>query len=146
VPSFQFRLAPVLRLRERVKEEKQFELRALHIERTQLEEEIGNLLARSESIGLAFAPTDGAVVTAAELQLIDDYAQLLDRQIARKRADLSSLRERMIKKQQEFTEAAREVKSLEVLRQRLAEKYRRAQNLEEQKFLDEIGQRKSVRH
>jgi len=45
----------------------------------------------------------------------------------------------------EVAEAAREVKTLELLRQRRAEKFRLWQNAEEQKFIDEIGQRKFTR-
>ena len=143
--SFQFRLAPLLRLRERIEEEKQFELRALHDERARLEEEIANLTARRESSAAAFTPPGGLIIAPVELQLLDEYAQLLDKQIERKQAALASLHERLAEKQQELTEAAREVKSLEILRQRLADKFRHAQNVAEQKFLDELGQRKFTR-
>jgi flagellar export protein FliJ len=58
---------------------------------------------------------------------------------------LVSFREKVQQKRQELTEAARDVKSLELLRQRLDEKRRRQQDAEEQKFIDEIGQRKFLR-
>jgi len=142
MPVFQFRLAPVLRLRERIKEEKEFELRALNLKRTRLEEEIRDLMARGESIGAAFAEAEGRLIEPSELKLQDEYARLLDKQVEGKSAALVSLRAPLTEKQQELIEAAREVKSLEILRERLAEKFRHGQNVEEQKFLDELGQRK----
>ena len=143
--TFHFRLAAVLRFRERIKEEKQFELRAVLLEQARLEEEIRSLESRLENVGAAASAPAGQIYAAFELKFQDDYAQLLDTCIEQKRAALNAFRETVRQKQQEVAEAAREVKTLELLRQRRAEKFRLWQNAEEQKFIDEIGQRKFTR-
>ena len=143
--SFQFRLAAVLRFRERIKEEKEFELRAVLLEQARLEEEIRALQARLENIGAEARAPEAPSYSAFELKFQDDYAQLLDKRIRQKRAALIVFLETVRQKQQELADAARQVKTLELLRERLAEKFRRWQNSEEQKFIDEIGQRKFTR-
>jgi flagellar export protein FliJ len=143
--SNRFPLAAVLRFRERIKEEKEFELRGLHLEQARMEEEIRALEAQLEGVGAVAATHEEQIFLPAELKLQDEYAQLLDRKIESKRAALVSFREKVLQKRQELTEAARDVKSLELLRQRLDEKRRRQQDAEEQKFIDEIGQRKFLR-
>jgi flagellar export protein FliJ len=134
-----------LRFRERIKEEKQFELHAVLLEQARLEEEIRSLESRLENVGVAASTPAGQTYAAFELKFQDDYAQLLDKLIEQKRAALNAFRETVRQKQQEVAEAAREVKTLELLRQRRAEKFRLWQNAEEQKFIDEIGQRKFTR-
>jgi len=143
--TFQFRLAAVLRFRERIKEEKQFELRAVLLEQARLEEELRSLESRLENVGAATSAPGDQIYAAFELKFQDDYAQLLDKLVEQKRAALSAFCETVRQKQQQLAEAAREVKTLELLRQRRAEKFRLWQNAEEQKFIDEIGQRKFTR-
>ena len=143
--TFQFRLAAVLRFRERIKEEKQFELRAVLLEQARLEEELRSLESRLENVGAATSAPGDQIYAAFELKFQDDYAQLLDKLVEQRRAALSAFCETVRQKQQQLAEAAREVKTLELLRQRRAEKFRLWQNAEEQKFIDEIGQRKFTR-
>ncbi len=143
--TFQFRLAAVLRFRERIKEEKQFELRAVLLEQARLEEELRSLESRLENVGAAASAPGDQIYAAFELKFQDDYAQLLDKLVEQRRAALSAFCETVRQKQQQLAEAAREVKTLELLRQRRAEKFRLWQNAEEQKFIDEIGQRKFTR-
>jgi flagellar export protein FliJ len=142
MPLFQFRLAPVLRLRERIREEKEAELRAINLERAQREREIAALVSELDRLGTDLDGQTGLTISPIELKLRDEYAQLLIARIERKERDLKALAQQATCKQQELTEAMREVKSLEILRQRLAEQFRREQTAAEQKFLDEIGQRR----
>jgi flagellar export protein FliJ len=69
----------------------------------------------------------------------------LTRRIAIKRAELGPIDIAIAAKREELVEALRSVKSLEQLRQRWAEKFRREQDAQEQKQADEVGQRKFVR-
>ena len=132
----------MLRLRERTQEEKESELRALNLERARREAEIAALSAEFDRLDADLSALTGLAVSPIDLKLRDEYAQLLIAGIERKQRDLAALGEQAARKQQELIEAMRGVKSLEILRHRLAEKFRREQNVAEQKFLDEIGQRK----
>lgn len=145
MPVFEFRLAPVLRLRERVQEEKEAELRALNLERAQRESEIAALTAELDRLSTDLGTQIGLIISPIELKLQGEYAQLLSATIERREQALKVLAEQAARKRQELTEAMRDVKSLEILRQRLAEQFRREQNAAEQKFLDELGQRNFAR-
>ena len=135
----------MLRLRERTQEEKESELRALNLERAQRETEIAALSADFDRLDADLGGQVGLTISPIDLKLRDEYAQSLIAGIERKQRDLAALGEQAARKQQELTEAMRDVKSLEILRQRLAEKFRREQNVAEQKFLDELGQRRFAR-
>ena len=131
----------MLRLRERIQEEKELELRALNLDYARRDREIGALEAELDGIGADAGMEQGQIILPIELQLKDEYAQLLARRIDRRRRELAAVAEQRAAKQQELTEAARQVKSLDLLRQRDAENFRHEENRAEQKFLDEIGQR-----
>ena len=146
LPSFKFRLAAVLRLRERVQEEKELELSALNSDYARREREMSALEAELGGIGADAGMEQGQIILPIELQLKDGYAQSLARRIDQRRRELAAVVEQRAAKQQELTEAARQVKSLDRLRQRAAENFRHEENRAEQKFLDEIGQRKGRLH
>jgi flagellar export protein FliJ len=143
--EFQFRLAPVLRFRERGKEEKQWELGLLFDARAQKAQEIAEIeqeQLRAESIDTA---VDGAILTAVTLARQAAYIDTLGRRAQLKRGELGPIDSAIASKREELVEALRSVKSLEQLRQRWAEKFRREQNAQEQKQADEVGRRKFTR-
>lgn len=140
--TFKFRLAAVLRLRERIQEEKELELRALNLEYGRRVGEIVKLEAQLDAVGADASDEPEKIISPIELQLQDQYAQRLSRLIEQRRRELVALEEPRRIKQQELADAARDVKSLDLLRQRAAEKFRAEENRAEQKFLDEIGQRR----
>jgi len=146
LPVFKFRLAAVLRLRERVQEEKEFALRSLNLEHARCQRELDALEAEFDFVGADGGVAQGGIISPIELQLRDEYAQVLARRIEQHRRELVALEEARAVKRQELTEAARQVKSLQLLRQRAAEKFRHEANRAEQNFLDEIGQRKGRPH
>lgn len=146
MPSFQFRLAAVLRLRERVQQAQEAELRALNLDSSRHETAIAKLSGELDRLGGDLGAQAGQIISPAELQWSDDYAQSLARRIEQAERSLAALRDRIAQQQQELTEAMRDVKSLEILRRRLEDKFRREQDAAEQRFLDELGQRKFVRH
>jgi flagellar export protein FliJ len=143
--EFQFRLATVLRFRERSKEEREWELGSLFDARVRKEQEIADLereWLRAESVDAA---ADGEILAPMDLQRHASYIQTLARRTEIKRAELGPIDSAIAAKREELVEALRSVKTLEQLRQRWAEKFRREQNAQEQKQADEVGQRKFVR-
>ena len=135
----------MLRLRERVQEAKETELRALNLEAARYETAIAELSAELDRLGDELSAQAGQIIFPAELQWSADYAQSLTRRIEQAEQSLAKLRDRVAQQQQELVEAMRDVKSLEILRRRLEEKFRHEQDLAERKFLDELGQRKFLR-
>jgi flagellar export protein FliJ len=145
LPSFKFPLAAVLRLRERVQEAKETELRALNLEVARHKTAVAKLSAELDRLGDELSAQAGQIISPAELKWSADYAQSLARRIEQAEQSLAKLRDRVAQQQQELIEAMRDVKSLEILRRRLEEKFRHEQDVAEQKFLDELGQRKFLR-
>jgi flagellar export protein FliJ len=144
VGEFHFPLGSVMRFRERIKQEKQWELSLLNEERRVLEEQIHSLeqeLLRAEA---STAPEEGMICSAMELRLRADYARVLARRIPGKRDSLGVLDQKLAAKRDELVEAMRSVKILEQLRKRLEEKFRHDLDLADQKVRDEIGLRKFI--
>ncbi len=139
--EFHFKLAPVLRFRERVKQEKQWELGLLNERMHDLEKEIGDLQEELRQDDARVA-TEGGIYSAIELQLRGNYARDLLRQMDRKRTAMVALNKEIAQQREELVEAMREVKILEQLRQRLKEKFRLVEDLADQKAIDEIALRK----
>ena len=140
--GFHFKLAAVLRFRERVKQEKQWDLGLLTERMRRLEKEVHHLqeeLRRDESR----ARTEG-IYSAIELQLRGNYAKDLLHQIDQQRSAIAALNKDVTRKREELVEAMREVKVLEQLRQRIKEKFRLAADLADQKVWDEISLRKFI--
>ena len=69
---FKFRLAPVLRYRERLKEEKEWELRALLEARRRVDEEIRALEQQWLSVDETLARREGQIFSVVELRLHAD--------------------------------------------------------------------------
>ena len=138
--KFKFRLASLLRVREQTKDQKYWELRSLYETRRQKVVEIVSLekelMERNPSL------LEGQVITARELQLRSEHSHALGLRLNAKRAGLARFDEYLANKRTELVEAMRAVKSLEQLRQRHEERHRRAENTAEQKFGDEVAQRK----
>jgi flagellar export protein FliJ len=140
MPSFKFRLAPVLRLREHVRDQKRWELRSLYDQRRSMLAEIDAL--ERELVAGASAASEGQIFTVMELWLRAEHSQSVAKQIRTKRDALVVFDAKLADKRTELMNAMRAVKSLQQLRVRHEERYWREQNNAEQRFADEIGQRK----
>jgi flagellar export protein FliJ len=141
MPTFRFRLATVLRYRQRLSEEKQEHLQAL--ERAQ--EQVIAEIHRQEQLIIQQA-TDmeaqrGKIVSPLDLRLQGDFSQHLTERIRELSQLLTTVQKRIEDQRNLVAQADREVKSLEQLRTRLWERHRQEEQLEEQKMIDEIGQR-----
>jgi flagellar export protein FliJ len=144
VAIFKFRLASVLLYRERVKQEKQWEIDGLIAARRRIEEEIDALDDSLLSAADAIAGKEGQIISARQLQLYGSYAHQVAERIRERQGALKKCEENIVLKRQELIEAMRAVKALEQLRARFEERFRRERNMEEQKFADEISRRKFV--
>jgi len=133
-----------MRFRERIKQEKQWELRLLNEERYVLEEEIHRLEQELLQTEASTAVEEGTICTAMELRFRGDYARVLAQRIPDKRNSLAVLDKKLAAKRDELVEAMRSVKILEQLRRRLEEKFRHDLDLADQKLRDEIGLRKFI--
>ena len=142
--AFKFRLEAVLRLRQRFKEEKESELRALNEAKHIMEAEIAALEQELRNMDDALGAAVGEILSVIDLQLASQYSQRIDQRIKAKAAALAKLDGAIAGKRGELVEAQRGVKSLERLRERQTEKFRREQDGAEQKFTDEVAQRKFV--
>jgi flagellar export protein FliJ len=142
VAAFKFRLASVLCYRERTKQQKQWEIDGLIAARRLIETEIHALDQQLAHAAEAVTGEEGQILTALQLRLYGDYAQQMAQRIKDRERALEKCEENIALKRQELIEAMRAVKALEQLRTRLEKKFRREQNIEEQKSADEISQRK----
>jgi flagellar export protein FliJ len=141
---FQFRLAPVLRLRARIKDEKQWELRGLNETRHCIMAEIEALQQQRRAAEDALAGKADQVLSVIDLKLFAEHALRIDKRIKEKVAAVAKLDDEIVEKRAQLVEVTRGVKALERLRERQTEKFRREQDAIEQKFADEVGQRRFV--
>jgi flagellar export protein FliJ len=142
MPVFRFRLAAVLRYRQRLSEEKQEYLQAL--ERAQ--ERVVAEIQKQEQLILQQA-TDmeeqrGKIVSPLDLRLQGDFSQHMTERIRELSQLLTTVQKRIEDQRSIVAQADREVKSLEQLRTRLWERHRQEEKNEEQKIIDEIGQQR----
>lgn len=142
--TFKFRLAPVLRYRERIKEEKQWELRALNEARRKMEEEICLLEQELHDSEEAVVGEEGRIYSVNELRLYGDHVSRLCGWIREKHRVLEALDQKLDEKRGELVEALRAVKTLEQLFKRLEAKFHREQEIEERKLADETSQRRFI--
>lgn len=140
--TFRFRLASILRYRERVKEEKRLELKALYEEKERLESEIRRLVELFLRQVQELEGQKGRILTAADLKLQGDYSQRIVESIKTKHRLLAEAAKRVEAKRGEVIQADRGAKSLVQLREKSWQRYRREEMKREQGLIDESGQRR----
>jgi len=140
--AFRFRLASVLRYRERYREERRLEFVREAKERKQLTDEIRRLEQLLSSQIEGMADEGGQCVTGADLQLRGEFILHTTQRIQEYRTLLVTVEQRLEEKRLVLLHADREVKSLEQLKARRREQHRRQENAKEQRSADEVGQRR----
>ncbi len=142
---FRFRLESVLRYRDRLRRERQWELHALEERRDHLASEINRLeqliVQQAEEIG----EQRGKVLSVADISTRGKFSRWLDQSLHEQRELLATVLKSFEEKRDDVIRADRDVKTIEQLRHRLQEKHRTQEMREEQKFLDEVGQRRPPR-
>ena|SRR5215471_12661752 len=142
---FKFRLASVLRYRQRLQEEKEWELGLLLDTRRQNEEKIASLEHQQLANGADIDGDREKIVSVTELHLRASYNESLAQRARELRVEVKRLDQAIAEKREALVEALRQVKMLERLRDRRAESFNREQTVQEQKLTDEMSQRKFVR-
>jgi flagellar FliJ protein len=141
---FKFRLSSVLRFRERKREDRRLELRALEQAKQHIVSEIDRLERSLVRQRTDMDKRQGKFVAVAEMRLAGDFAQKVTDRIRERRGVLAVVEQKAAAKREELLEANRDVKSLEQLRERRRERHRVEEAREEQKLSDEVGQRRGV--
>jgi flagellar FliJ protein len=142
--AFRFRLSSVLRFRERKREDRRLELRALEQAKQHIVSEIERLEQSLVRQRTEIDKQRGKFVAVEEMRLAADFAQKVTDRIRERRGVLAIVAEKAAAKRAELLETNRDVKSLEQLRERRRERHRVEEAREEQKLTDEVGQRRSV--
>jgi flagellar protein FliJ len=146
MPSFKFRLAPVLKLREAARDERRLELaeayRVDDLLRQRQEQTGEELEMLRENCRRAASPGVVDVDRLVESQRYELNLRSQERELQRQREGVSAEIER---RRLALVEADREVKVLEKLRQKQAERHQQEQNRREIKLLDETAQRRFAR-
>ena len=142
--AFKFRLSSVLRFRERKREDRRLELRALEQAKQHIVSEIERLEQSLVRQRTEIDKQRGKFVAVEEMRLAADFAQKVTDRIRERRGVLAIVAEKAAAKRAELLETNRDVKSLEQLRERRRERHRVEEAREEQKLTDEVGQRRGV--
>jgi flagellar protein FliJ len=142
--AFRFRLASVLRYRERKREDKRLELRDIELAKEKINSEIERLEANLDRLCLDMEQEEAKPIALTELRLAADFSQALAARIRGCRRLLVDIERRAAAKRVELLDANRDVKSLEQLRERRRERHRLEESRAEQKLTDEAGQRGAV--
>jgi flagellar FliJ protein len=145
MPKFNFRLATFLKLREAFRDERQAELAEVYRADEILVERDGEvrreMAAQQQSARQGVAPGPVNVDRLIGVQRYDLELRGRLALLAHQRQLLSGEIQR---RRQALVEANREVRVLEKLRDKQAEKFRAAENYRETKQLDEIAQQRAV--
>jgi flagellar FliJ protein len=141
---FRFRLNSVLRFRERKREDRRLELRALEQAKDHIVSDIDRLERSLDRQRTEMDTQQGKFVSLAEMKLAADFSHKVTDRIRERRSVLTILEQKSAAKRDELLEANRDVKSLEQLRERRQERHRLEEARDEQKLTDEVGQRKAA--
>ncbi len=142
--AFRFRLAPVLRLRERQREEQRLAFAAVEEERLRLTSEIQQLEERLATYIQEMLRENGQALRIADLQLYGAFAQQLELDLQQKRSQLAGVETRREEQRLALLEADTGVKSLEQFKARLVERHQHAELATAQRQADEVGQRQYI--
>ncbi|MDP7016075.1 MAG: flagellar export protein FliJ [Pirellulaceae bacterium] len=139
MPRFQFRLRTLLKIKVAERDERRLRLRDAQQAEQVLEEQINEIaVAQQATFAAARAGVRGEISVDRVLQT-SRYALLLRSQRSHAVEQLRQVHEEVERRRAALLEIDREVKTLEKLRERQRDEFRRAENALEQKMLDEIA-------
>jgi len=142
MPIFRFRLAPVLRIRERLRETQRLAFVEVEEERLRVVEEIQQLEERLASYTQEMARTDGLTLIVEDFRLYGDFIQQLNRTLRIKHELLHQVEEKREAQRLALLEADAGVKSLEQLKSRLTKRHLHEEAVIAQQQADEVGRQK----
>jgi len=138
--AFQFRLEQLLGIRWQKEELAQRELAVAQQAVLALNQSILFLMDQEEQAKNEVRAEQERGIDVGRLKLSDDYRVSLGRLLRREQETLHDLVRTEIERRQQLIEARKAVKVLERFRETKLRRHRQEANLEERKFLDEIGQ------
>ena len=139
--SFQFRLEKVLDVRRLQEKSAQRELAAAQQAVAERNRIILDLMARQDAAKDDLRGLQERAVDVARLRMAGDYAASLERLLQREYETLQSQVLVEMEKRTKVTEARKGVRVMEKLRDKQARQHRQGADLDERKFLDELGRR-----
>ncbi len=138
--AFQFRLEQLLGIRRQKEELAQRELAVAQQAVLARNQSILFLMDQEEEAKNEVRAQQERGIDVGRLKLSDDYLVSLGRLLRREQETLHDLVRTEIERRQQLIEARKAVKVLERFRETKLRRHRHEANLEERKFLDEIGQ------
>ena len=139
--SFQFRLEKVLDVRRLQEKSAQRELAAAQQAVADRNRIILDLMNQQDDAKRELRLLQERAVDVARLRLARDFAASLESRLRREYETLQAQVLAEIGKRQQLTEARKGVRVMEKLRDKQARQHRQGADLEERKFLDELGWR-----
>jgi flagellar protein FliJ len=133
--KFKFRLEKVLQYRVLVKDEKR---RALLKKNRELQDARDHLYWLQEAERQNRLP-ENVIVPLEEVLLRGLFAERLQQEIVNQRLNIITIEEQVAQAMAEYTQAAREAKALELLKERKQQEYFEYVLKEDEKFLDELA-------
>jgi len=137
--KFEFRLEPVLRLRDQTERIKQREFAQAVQEVRRCESDILYVLGEIEDSREGLRQAEIQEIDPWQLIFHRRYLNHLEKQLRRLRGELQALSKKAESKRLELVKASKEKKSLEKLRGKQRGEYEYEAAREEQKMFDEIG-------
>ena len=138
--AFQFRLEQLLGIRRQKVELAQRELAVAQEAVAARNQSILFLMDQEEQAKNDLRAQQERGIDVGRLKLADDYLTSLSRLLRREQETLHDLVRTEIERRHQVIEARKGVKVLERFRETKLRRHRQEANLEERKFLDEIGQ------
>ncbi len=138
--AFEFRLQKLLELRRLEEEAAQREFAAAQQAVVERNQAILGLLTQEEEGRQDLRTQQERAIDVVRLRMTGEYLVSIELLIGRERAVLQDLTRVELDKRLRLTEALKGVRVLERFRERQLRRYREELDLEERKFLDEIGQ------
>jgi flagellar protein FliJ len=138
---FAFRLERLLELRRMTEERLKRELGVANRAVYEQQRSILQLLIEEDRTKGELRKIKVSTLDLVGIRMQEQYLNAVGRKILREYRQLQSLQESATHKRRELTEASKGVRVLERLREKKHDEWRREVDLEEQKFLDELGGR-----
>lgn len=143
--SFRFRLQAILRLRENERDERRRELGQALQAKQVLEEYERRMAAEWESLNTRLRDCSRAGEVQVDLMLnLRRYQMTVAAQREVLKQQMAQVEEEIERRRERLAEADRQVRVLEMLRERRFEEYRREEDRLETKMLDEVGSRSAL--
>lgn len=138
--TFRFRLDHLLGIRRQKEELAQRDLAVAQLAVAERHKSINFLLGQQEQAKADLRAAQEGAVEMGRLKLADEYVSSLARLVRREQETLHDLVKVELDRRREVVEARKAVRVLERFRERQLARKRAELNLEERKFLDDVGQ------